>query len=80
MTTPLICFILGGIILYHTVIAYGIPLFRKLPEDITIKDILIFFTSYTLIALAFILGLPGYLGYFNAAILHPTRIILVAIG
>ena len=80
MIVPLICFIVGGIILYHALAAHGIPLLRKSSKGVMRRDRLIFFTSYTLIALAFILGLPGYLGYLNAAILHPARIAMSGIG
>jgi hypothetical protein len=80
MITPLICFVLGGIILYHAVGAYGIQLVRKIPEGVQRRDVLFFFISYTMIAFALILGLPGYFGYLNAAILHLVRLALGITG
>lgn len=80
MTTPLISFILGILILLYAFLSHGRSMFQEAPEGFFKRDFLLCFMGYGLIAGALMLGLVGYFGYLSADIVRPVRIAIGLLG
>jgi hypothetical protein len=79
MTVPVICFTVG-ILPLILAFGYGRLGLQAVPDGFLRRDFWIYAVGYSLVAIALMSGLLGYLGHLNSEILRPIRLVVGILG